>query len=165
MARPEPRAADDARPEAAKACGDKAAELLARRPHFRAQLAAKLAARGYPEDEIAAALDGLERLGYLDDRRTAAEFVAQRLARGPLGRRRLAAELVRRGAPPEAVSEALAGAPADEPAAARAAAARWRGRGGPAALARHLDRLGFGGAAIREVVEEAWEEAPAGDPD
>ena len=39
------------------------------------------------------------------------------------------------------------------------------GAGGPAALARHLDRLGFGGAAIREVVEEAWEEAPAGDPD
>jgi regulatory protein len=148
-------------------CDDKAAELLARRPHFRAQLATKLAARGYPGDEVATALDRLERQGYLDDRRTAAEFVERRLARGPLGRRRLAAELVRRGAPPEAVTEALAGLPADDRAAARAAAARWRGRGGPAALARHLDRLGFGGAAIREALEGAGEEeaaAPSDDP-
>jgi len=141
-------------PGSRPSCDDKAAELLARRPHFRAQLEAKLAGRGYPDDEVTATLDRLERRGWLDDRRTAAEFVERRLARGPLGRRRLAAELVRRGAPSEAVSAALDRVPADDRAAARAAAARWRGRGGPAALARHLDRLGFGGAAIRAALED-----------
>jgi SOS response regulatory protein OraA/RecX len=150
-------------------CDDKAAELLARRPHFRAQLSAKLAGRGYPDDEIALTLDRLERRGWLDDRRTAAEFAERRLARGPVGRRRLAAELARRGAPSEAVSEALEQLPADDRAAASAAAARWRGRGGPAALARHLDRLGFGGAAIRAALEEAGagheDETPPADPD
>jgi regulatory protein len=140
-----------------KTCYDKAGELLARRGHFRAELGVKLKARGYPEDEVTAALDRLERQGWLDDRRAAADFAAGRLARGPIGRRRLAAELGRRGAPPAAIEEALAPLPRDETAAARAAAARWRGRGGPAALARRLDRLGFGGAAIREVLDEAAE--------
>lgn len=150
-------------PRSRPSCDDKAAELLARRPHFRAELERKLAARGYSGDEVAAALDRLERHGYLDDRKTAAGFAEQRLARGPLGRRRLAAELARRGAPPEAVSETLEQLPADDRAAARKAAARWRGRGGPAALARHLDRLGFGGAAIRAVLDEVVAETDDGD--
>lgn len=141
-------------------CYQKAADLLARRAHFSAELAAKLRARGYAEDEVASALDRLTRHGYLDDRRTAADFAAARLARGPIGRRRLAAELGRRGAPPEAIDEVLESLPRDETAAARAAAARWNGRGGPAALARRLDRLGFGGAAIREALEEAAAAAP-----
>lgn len=134
-------------------CHEKAAALLARRPHFRAQLAGKLSARGYADDEIEAALDRLVSYGYLDDARTAADFVEQKLARGPVGRRRLAAELARRGAPSEAIDGALAELP-DEREAARAAAARWNGRGGPAALGRRLDRLGFGAAVIRELLEE-----------
>ncbi len=156
----EPETGKGGRTPVRKSCYDKAGELLARRGHFRAELGAKLRARGYPEDEVVAALDRLERQGWLDDRRAAADFAAGRLARGPLGRRRLAAELGRRGAPPAAIEEALAAMPRDETAAARAAAARWHGRGGPAALARRLDRLGFGGAAIREVLDEAAEAAP-----
>lgn len=142
-------------------CADKAAELLSRRSHFRAQLAAKLRQRGYPSDEVDAAVERMTHLGYLDDRRTAAELIAARLRRGPVGRRRLAAELARRGADPEAADAALAELPDDERAAAREAAERWlarRGRGPQAeadrraALARYLDRQGFAAGAIREAL-------------
>lgn len=136
-------------------CFDKAAELLARRPHFRSQLAAKLAARGYPDDEIAATLDRLAGHGWLDDHATARGYAAQQLARGPMGRRRLAAELARRGAPSAAIDEALAELPDDDLETAREAARRWaRGRRtvDPARLARHLDRKGFSPRAIRSVV-------------
>jgi regulatory protein len=151
---------------------DKAVELLALRPHFRAQLAGKLRARGYSEEEAGGALDRLTELGYLDDRKVARDFVASRLRRGPVGRRRLVAELARRGVASavieEAIDEALAGT--DESgtgrdadlAGAREAARRWAARsrsGGedPRALARHLDRLGFSRHAILEVLNERGE--------
>ena len=127
-----------------------AVALLAVRPHFRRELQAKLAARGHPETEIEAALDRLAAERYLDDPATARGFVEMRLARGAEGRARLAAELERRGAPPEAVAAALADLPEDDLAAAQEAAARWRRKGGadPAALARHLARKGFSVRAV-----------------
>lgn len=139
-------------------CFDKAVELLGRRSHFRAQLAAKLAQRGYPDEEVAAALERLAELGYLDDRRTAGELVEARLARGAEGRRRLAAELGRRGAPPEVVREVLAERLAeDDLPLARQAAESWRRRGGsdPRSLARHLERKGFSQRAILTLLDEA----------
>src|SRR6185436_1500892 len=130
-----------------------AVRLLAPRPHFRAELEAKLAQRGYPAEEIAAALDRLATEGYLDDVRTARDFVAHRLERQAEGRLRLEAELVRRGAPREAIASALAQVPEDDLEAAREAAEKW-GRGrkpDPAALARHLARKGFSRRAIFAV--------------
>jgi len=130
-----------------------AVRLLAPRPHFRAELEAKLAQRGYPAEEIAAALDRLATEGYLDDVRTARDFVAHRLERQAEGRLRLEAELVRRGAPREAIAAALAQVPEDDLEAAREAAEKW-GRGrkpDPAALARHLARKGFSRRAIFAV--------------
>jgi regulatory protein len=144
-------------------CRDKAAELLARRPHFRAQLAAKLAARGYPPEEVDEALEAMTRHGYLDDTAAARGFVAGQLARGPAGRRRLAAELARRGAPSEAIETALAELPDDDLEAARDAAARWasgRRKADPAALARHLDRRGFTPRSIRAVLAERGRPQP-----
>ena len=145
----------------------KAVQLLAARPHFRAELAAKLARRGYPEAEAEAALDRLAREGLLDDLKTARDFVAHRRESRGEGRRRLAAELARRGAPAAAVDEALADlTPDDDLAAAQEAAAVWARRGGtdPRALARHLERKGFGRRAIVTVLNEhgggdLWEEA------
>ena len=138
-------------------CYLKAVELLARRPHFARELAVKLARRRFPPEEIRETLERLEREGYLDDRRAAVELAASRLARGPVGVRRLRAELKRRGAPAEAIEEALEGrGNAAELAAAREAARRWRrgGRREGAALARHLDRKGFARGAILTVLEE-----------
>jgi len=136
----------------------KAVSLLGRRAHFRAELRAKLLARSYAEAEVDEALDRLARDRYLDDERTARELVAAKLARGPVGRRRLAAELVRKGATAEAAAAALDDlVPDDDRAAAREAAESWlrrrRGTPDPAALARHLERRGFTSKAIWGEVE------------
>ena len=136
----------------------RAVALLGRRAHFRAELRAKLLGRGYADDEVEGALDRLERDRYLDDGRTARELVAAKLARGPIGRRRLAAELARKGAPAEAAAAALDDlVPDDDREAARRAAESWlgrrRGRPDPAALARHLERRGFSPGAIWGEVE------------
>jgi regulatory protein len=136
---------------------DQALRLLAVRPHFRRELALKLARREFSREEIDEALDRLAAEGYLDDRRTARDFVAHRQEKGGEGWLRLKAELVKRGAAAEAVEEALAGISAeDDLDAARDAAARWSrsGREDAAALARHLGRKGFSRRAIVAVLKE-----------
>jgi regulatory protein len=143
-------------------CYDRACRLLALRPHFASELAAKLARRGYPPAAIEPALARLVREGWLDDTAAARGLVASRLARGPLGLARLRAELERRGAPAEAVAAALADLPEDDLPAARQAAGRWRGKGAPA-LARHLARKGFSRRAIFAVLAQRGEEGE--DPD
>ncbi|HEX2163234.1 MAG TPA: regulatory protein RecX [Thermoanaerobaculia bacterium] len=145
----------------------KAVELLARRDHFRAEIRAKLVARRYPEGEIEAALDRLESEGYLDDRRTARQLADSRLNGEPLGRKRLAADLVRRGVAAEVVAQVVEELlPSDDRDAARAAARLWLdrrgGAGHPAALARYLDRRGFTPPAIWAVLEDV---DPGGDAD
>lgn len=157
--------------------GDKAAQLLALRPHFRRELEQKLARAGYERVEIAEALDSLARLRLLDDTALARSFVETVARRKGWGRMRVAQELARRGAPDEAAAAALAGlSPDADLEAAREAARRWRGRhrGGHAgsarstdALARHLSRRGFASSAIFKVLKEmappasGEEEAPA----
>lgn len=136
-------------------CYDKAVELLALRPHFRRQLEDKLRQRGYADAEVEEALRRLEGQGYLDDRRLAREVAGQRAGRGGEGSRRVRAELLKRGAAPEAVDAAVEEVlPADDTPAAAEAARRWQARGkrDPAALARHLDRKGFSQRAILHVL-------------
>lgn len=134
-------------------CRNKAMDLLARRPHFRRELEAKLLKRGYEDDEVVPVLDRLEEERYLDDRQTAETFVEARLRREPVGRRKLLADLLRRGAPEELAREAVdAALPEDDRELARRAAERWHARqhGEPKreALARHLERKGFSRRAI-----------------
>lgn len=143
----------------------RALDLLARRPHFRAELARKLQARGFGAGEIEAALARAAELGYLQDDRLAHAYAAELAGRKGLGRARIGRELARRGAPEAAVDEAV-GALAEEGELARArdSAARWaKGRAGDgAALARHLDRKGFARHVIFRVLKEFA--ADAGDP-
>lgn len=139
----------------AVSCYDRAVALLAARSHFSRELGGKLLSRGYAEDEVAAALGRLTASGLLDDRRTAEQFVAERLSRGPQGRALLLAELLRRGLGEEDAAAVLdAALPEDELAAAREAAAVWERRGGTdaAALGRHLARKGFSRRAIVAVL-------------
>lgn len=150
------------------ACYDKALRLLAGRSHFTRQLEDKLVARGFDADTIERVLARLNADGLLDDRRVAEEFIAGRLRRGPMGRRRMWQELRRRGAEEAAAESALevAYADIDEMEATRRAATAWcrRGRRDAAALARHLDRKGFPSAAILDVVAEKradWGDAEA----
>lgn len=143
-------------------CWNKALDLLARRSHFRRELEAKLASRGYGEEEVSETLERLAERGWLDDRKTARELVSQRLERGPVGRARLLAELGRKGVDAELAKEVVADlVPDDDRQAARQAARVWLARhpsdlsAQPAALARHLERKGFSRRAIFTALEEA----------
>ena len=148
-----------------KSCYDKALELLARRAHSRFELQRKLAGRRYSPEEVEATLERVAGLGYLDDGQFARDFLRQRLARGPVGARRLRAELARRGVSTEdsqaALEELL---PEDDREGAREAAAQWRRRSArspspstSAALARFLERQGFSRRAIVSVLENEGE--------
>ena len=59
-----------------------ARRLLARRDHGRAELRAKLAARGFKAGEVAAALTRLEEDGLLDDSRYARALLEREMGRG-----------------------------------------------------------------------------------
>ncbi|MDX1384343.1 MAG: RecX family transcriptional regulator, partial [Thermoanaerobaculia bacterium] len=72
----------------------KALQLLARRPHFEREIRRKLEARGF---DVAVCEDVVSRLSeekLLDDERAAVGFVESKLRRGPVGSRRLRADLV-----------------------------------------------------------------------
>ncbi len=152
------KAAEEREPKQRPPAYDQAAKLLGLRPHFRRQLAQKLAQRGYERDEIDAALDRLTEHGYLDDAKLAREFAERRAEQGGEGARRVRAELVRRGADAGVIEEAVSGAiPTDDREAALETARRWLGRNGAGdgqALARHLDRKGFSRRAILRALRE-----------
>jgi regulatory protein len=144
----------------AEAAYAKAVELLAHRPHFEAELKAKLEARGFGEAAVAAALARLVERGYLDDRAAARQWAEGAVARKGYGSRRLRAELAARGVDPEIAAEAVAAAcSTGERERALAAAGRFRGSD-PKALARHLDRKGFSTSVILEIVDRFRRAAP-----
>ncbi|MEM9596162.1 MAG: regulatory protein RecX [Acidobacteriota bacterium] len=143
--------------DAAKLLRDKALDLLSRRSHFRQELETKLRARGFDPGDIDGALDTLEGEGYLDDRSTAEQWVAQRLRRRPEGPRKLLAELRRRGADSEVASDALRhlGA-AEELDLARQATERKFGdeEVDGNTLGRFLDRRGFHSSTIARILRD-----------
>ena len=78
-----------------------ALDLLARRDHFRRELVDKLRRKGFPADEIEAAVARCEDLNLVDDERVAERFVEVRAATRGWGPNRLAAELRKRGVAPD----------------------------------------------------------------
>jgi regulatory protein len=138
---------------------DQAVKLLARRTHFRREIADKLARRSYPREEIEEALARLEARRYLDDAAAARQFVAGRLARGGYGRSRLAAELAARGVGRQVAGPVLDELlPEDDLEAAREEARRARGKD-PGAVARRLERRGFSARAIAAVLRERGQDS------
>lgn len=135
-------------------CLAQAVKLLATRTHFRAELARKLAARGYEEEEVAGALEELAARRYLDDEAAGREYLRGRLGRN-YGAARLVAELGERGLP-MATARALVAEnlPEDELAQVQQAAARLAGKH-PDAIARHLARRGFSSAVISAYLSGA----------
>jgi regulatory protein len=171
VAEPEPprgrRGAGRSTPSSPEAAHRAALDLLARRSHFEIEIERKLRLKGFASADVDAAVDRLRRAGLVDDRRSAVEFIASRLRRSPQGRRRLRAELERRGVSSEVVDAALAEAlPEGEGELARDAARRFqrRRRGAdPRALQRHLDRMGFTSRDILAVSEEPTDLEPPDD--
>jgi regulatory protein len=141
-----------------RACIRAAIDLLARREHGRRELSRKLAARGFPEDVVAHALDELERTGELAEARFIETFVRSRVAKGQ-GPARIRAELVQRGVTEEEAEQTLRAAGVDWLESIRAVR---RKRFGPeiprdylerARQARFLEYRGFNGEQIRAALE------------
>jgi regulatory protein len=129
--------------------------LLAQRRLTEAQLWKRLQARGYDDDEVAAAVAACKADGYVDDRLYAALYVEG--ARKAVGDARLRADLVKRGIDREAAADIVAAAPLDECARIEAAYGKIR-RAQPQlaypAVARKLERLGFPAHAIYRLLRE-----------
>jgi regulatory protein len=81
--------------------------LLAYRAQTASELRDRLQRCGYPAATIDEVLRQLASDGYIDDRKVALDWARYRLQAKPLGRRRLAWELQRRGLTPEVVEEAI----------------------------------------------------------
>jgi len=137
-----------------------AVRLLAVRARPAAELAERLARRGFAPPVITAVLEWCRERGYVDDERFAEDWIRTKLARQPAGRKRLQHELEQMGIAPELARRHLDRLlPAEQEeslcvAAARELSPRYRGLA-PEVRARRL-----GGALYRrgfppEAVERA----------
>jgi regulatory protein len=93
--------------EVRQECFDKALEYLGLRLHSRAELARKLTRREYGDAIIAAVLDELARLGYVDDERFARTKALSAAEHKKHGRRRAMVELLKTGVKGEVARRAL----------------------------------------------------------
>lgn len=128
---------------------------LARSAVSRERLEERLVARGHDAVMVTAALDELERDGWLDDRRSAEERARTVERRTTLARPALEALLDDEGFRRDArgaVTGATGSASEFERALAEASRERLRSRGA-AAVVRHLARRGFDFDTIGSVVE------------
>ena len=140
---------------------DKVLRLLERRAYPRRDLLQRLRRAGFTEAAAAAVIDRLVAAGAVDDGAFARAWIRTRLVAGPQGRRRLTAELARRGVDRETAAAALAEeSPGDENDACLRAAERQavKYRRLPAAAARRrlsafLARRGFDPEDVRRAVE------------
>lgn len=114
---------------------DAAARLLRHADRSRAELETRLTERGIDPGALSDALETLERVGVLDDSRTASLRAANLAARG-YGDAWIRAELERRGLP---VEETLAELEPERERARRIVSEQGTG----AATARYLARRGF----------------------
>ena len=161
----EPPAQADAgqqrRPLNAPSLKGRALRLLSMREHSRLELERKLQAHESTEGELAAALDDLQRRGFISDARVAESVVHRRAAK--LGTARVKAELQAKGLDANVVRETVEALRDSE--AARAADV-WRRKFGqaPADAAerarqmRFLAARGFSGEVVRRVVSGALDE-------
>lgn len=138
--------------------------LLSFRPRTRVELQRRLKEKGYAPDVAEETVDALVGMGLVDDSQFAEMFVRDRVRLRPKGKRHLTQELRAKGVDAEtaqaAIGEVMEREDASDTDLARRAAARWHPRAGEEPLrARRrlhgfLARRGFGGDAIRTVMDE-----------
>ena len=97
----------DENTQALQRAKQQAYRLLTYRSQTSSELSERLQQRGYTTTIIGEVLLQLASDGYIDDRRVALDWARYRLQAKPLGRRRLAWELQRRGIPSELLEEVL----------------------------------------------------------
>jgi regulatory protein len=111
MTKPYPsQSTSESREEQAR---DLCLRLLTARARTRAQLAAQLTKRGFPEEVSGRVLDRLAEVGLVDDQDFAEQWVRSRHLNAGKGKRALAAELRTKGVDDEVIAEALADVDAD----------------------------------------------------
>jgi len=149
---------------------DRALRLLGVRWRSRAELDQRLRQAGFQPEEIAQALEDLERAGLIDDARFAQAVVADRAGRRLSGDRHIRSVLRQKGVTDEVAVTAM-GSAGDESdravALARKRAGRLRGLDPPTAFRRLyglLLRRGFGPGIAREACRVALAEAIADMP-
>jgi regulatory protein len=99
------KSAEPSREEQARAL---CLRLLTARARTRAELADRLAQRGYPDDVSTQVLDRLTDVGLVDDADFAEQWVRSRRLNAGKGKRALAAELRNKGVDNEVINSALA---------------------------------------------------------
>jgi len=137
---------------------DAALRLLARREHGHRELVQKLVRKGWPEAEVAEAIDALDEQGLQSDDRYAEGYVRSRAGRayGPV---RIRAELSERGIDRGLVEKALREAGIDWLARAAVWYERRYGESPPEDLKEKsrrqqaLARRGFDHSIIRELLD------------
>jgi len=157
-----PRSATGAPPQSAY---QRALRRLARRDHSVAELRRALEERGYPPQEIEAALDRLHRERYLDDAGYAERYARSRLAHQGQGRALIRQGLRRRGVGRPEAEAGLAGAlrEVDETAVLDTLARRYWRQHARVEPARRLPRLwsflvrrGFAPGQVRDRLSALW---------
>lgn len=134
--------------------------LLGRRDYTAAELQNTLSVRGYPDDEVTAAIARLAEDKLIDDRRVAAAFVRTAVQVKGRGRHRIQRELEARGVNRALIQELIASlAPDDEAAAIEQVLARRRTPARPSTAERrrlfqHLLRRGFSVDGISKALRK-----------
>jgi regulatory protein len=138
--------------------------LLSYKARTTAELRQRLTRKGFSPDIVAATLDRLTELKMVDDAGFARQFAEDRVSIGHKGKRRVYAELLKRGINRPEIDSALAQAP-DELAAARDVAEKYANRNRrlePAVLRRRLyaflARRGFSPETIQQAMKEGPDE-------
>lgn len=150
---------NDVRQGSRRTALDAALGFLARRTHGRAELAAKLRRRGFPPEEVEAALARVVELGYVDDRDTAGRAARSLLERRK-GLRAVEAWLLGRGFESSTIREVVADEELREAEveACRRAAERLGDDGDRLRLAARLRSRGFRDETVEKVV---WDRCPS----
>lgn len=132
-----------------------ALESIARSDKLEAELNEGLKRYGFSDADRAAVLAYLRDTGIVRDRNTIAAHIKRRSGRKPIGRDKIRAELLARGAPEDLIEECLAaGNPEDESDKARAALrGRFKGPIDRARAGRFLVGRGFAEETIATVLD------------
>ncbi len=145
---------EPALPEIMEAAGS----LLEKRARTESDLSDRLARRGYEEGEVESTVASLKRLGLIDDRAFALEWIASRKGSRALGRTGLIEMLEQKGVAREAAEAAVDASGYDEEDAAdecaRASLPRLSGLS-PARQAAKLQRMLISRGFEEEAVEAA----------
>ncbi len=140
-----------------------AVRLLSYGPRSVHELRDRLKRKNFEPEIIAATVDRLKELGYVDDEAFARSWTELRQSSRPRSARLLASELRLKGIAPEVANEATS-AISDDEAAYEAASGRMRSLRGlqyktfRERLGRFLTSRGFDYGVARETIERCWEE-------